>query len=296
MLNTLKSDFLRLVDGDADGAFETPVPGLFLSRSSERVMPNHRIYRPALCVVLQGGKAITLGDTTLQYGEMQALVVALEVPALGSIVRASRSEPYLGLTLEFDIGIMREVMSALHEQPMQAQADQAAIFVQDVDEQLASCVSRILRLATDPKAIPVLYPAIMREISYWLMTGPHAADLTRVVARDSHARRITEALRLLRQNYARTVRVEELAASAGMSPSAFHKHFKDLTAMTPLQYQKQLRLLEARRLMQSSATNVAGAAYEVGYESASQFSREYARMFGAPPKRDVGQAEPSPAY
>jgi len=296
MLETLKSDFLRLIETDGDGAFVTAVPGLYLSRASQRVMPNHRIYRPALCLVLQGEKSITLGDTTLNYGAMQALVVALEVPALGAIVKASRDEPYLGLTLEFDIGIMREVMSALEEPPMPTPSDQSAIFIQDVDEQLASCIDRILRLGDNPKAIPVLYPAIMREISYWLMTGPHAAELSRVAARDSHARRITDALRLLRQNFARTVRVEELAEAAGMSPSAFHKHFKDLTAMTPLQYQKQLRLLEARRLMQSSATNVAGAAYEVGYESASQFSREYARMFGAPPKRDVAQSEPSAAY
>jgi AraC-like DNA-binding protein len=146
---------------------------------------------------------------------------------------------------------------------------------------------RLVRLLATPKAIPVLYPAIMREISFWLLTGKNCGEVARVVLPNSRTRRLAEAIQILRDDYVRPIRIDELASVAHMSPSSFHQHFRTLTSMTPLQYQKQLRLLAARRLMTASGINVAAAAYQVGYESASQFSREYARMFGMPPKRDV---------
>jgi transcriptional regulator GlxA family with amidase domain len=148
-------------------------------------------------------------------------------------------------------------------------------------------MQRLMRVLDTPKAIPVLYPAIMREICFWLLTGAHGGEVRKLGLPDSHTRRITDAIYLLRDNFARPIRVEELAAAARMSLSSFHQHFKTLTSMTPLQYQKQLRLLEARRLMTADGANVSSAAYRVGYESASQFSREYSRMFGAAPKRDA---------
>ena len=296
MAVTIKDALAELLSTqDGDGAFPTPIPGLAIMRSSKPVMPNHRIYRPALCLVLQGAKSITLGEATLSYGEGEALVVAMEVPALGSITQASATKPYIGMTLEFDIAILRDVMTELDDADIE-DGPRLGVFVQDVDQRLADCVLRLVRLIDTPRAIPVLFPAIMREISYWLLTGPNAGELYRLAVPDGHARRLGEALHLLRTNFSRPVRMEELAEAAGMSLSSFYKHFKTLTSMTPLQYQKQLRLLEARRLMQNRAANVAGAAYRVGYESASQFSREYARMFGAPPKRDVAQSDPAPAY
>jgi transcriptional regulator GlxA family with amidase domain len=146
---------------------------------------------------------------------------------------------------------------------------------------------RLVKLISNPKAISVLYPAIMREICFWLLSGPYGGEICKIAMPDSQTRRITDAIYLLRDNFTTPLRIRQLAATARMSPSSFHQHFKALTSMTPLQYQKQLRLLEARRLLLSGSVNVAGAAYQVGYESASQFSREYARAFGTPPKRSV---------
>ena len=161
------------------------------------------------------------------------------------------------------------------------------MFVDALVSPVADCVARLIRLLDTPGAVPILYPSIMRELSFWLLTGPSGGRIARLALPSGHAQRIADAINVMREDIARPVRVEELAGAARMSPSSFHKHFKMLTSMTPLQYQKQLRLLEARRLMTADAANVANAAYRVGYESPSQFSREYARMFGAPPKRDV---------
>jgi transcriptional regulator GlxA family with amidase domain len=156
---------------------------------------------------------------------------------------------------------------------------------------LADCALRLVRLLDTPKAIPTLYPIIMREICFWLLTGPHGGDVARMTLANGPSQRVINAMHSLRSRFRETVRIEELAAVAQMSVSSFHRQFKALTSMTPLQYQKQLRLLEARRLMISDAVRVEAAAFQVGYESPSQFSREYARMFGAPPKRDAKQMQ-----
>jgi transcriptional regulator GlxA family with amidase domain len=166
-----------------------------------------------------------------------------------------------------------------------------SVFVEDLREPLADCLVRLIRLLSMPNAIPILYPSIMREICFWLLTGPHADEVRRFALPNGQTQRITRAIQILREQYSRPLRIEELAVAAGMSASSFHQHFRALTAMTPLQYQKQLRLLEARRLLIDGGINTAHAAYRVGYESASQFSREYARMFGQPPKRDVTEVK-----
>ena len=163
------------------------------------------------------------------------------------------------------------------------------VFVTDFDGPMADGVRRAMRLLETPRAIPMLYPAIMREWCYWLLTGPRGGDIARIVLANGHDRRVITAIQALRARFAEPVRVEELARIARMSPSAFHRQFKALTSMTPLQYQKRLRLLEARNLMLADAATAETAAFRIGYESASQFSREYARMFGAPPRRDVAQ-------
>lgn len=297
MLRALKEAIQSYIDstaGRADGRFQTPVEALSVSRVSQPVMPHHMIYRPTICIVVQGAKQIMVGDRVFDYHEMQSLVVTFEVPALGQITKASEEEPYIGLNIDFDAGILREVMEAMEEPPRPAGDGAAGVFVQDFDGLLADCVLRLMRLTQTPKAIPVLYPAIMREICYWLLTGPNGAEVSKLALPGSHARRMTDAINLLRENFAEPMRIEQLAAVARMSPSSFHQHFKQLTAMTPLQYQKNLRLLEARRLMVSGGVSVASAAYQVGYESASQFSREYARMFGTPPKRNVTEMKVQP--
>jgi len=270
-----------------DGQFVTPIDGLSLMRRTQPGIPTHLIYRPALCLVVQGGKSISLGKNVLDYTAMQALIVSVELPAFGRITQASAQQPFIAVTVEFDTSVMREVMQELEAPPKPNGNAGLGAFVSDCDGPLADCVLRLIRLLDTPNAIAVLQRSIVREICFWLLTGPHASEVCKIALPNSHTQRVANAIYVLRDHYARTVRIEELAEAAQMSPSSFHQHFKALTSMTPLQYQKQLRLVEARRLMADDAANVETAAYKVGYESASQFSREYSRMFGTPPKRDV---------
>ena len=211
----------------------------------------------------------------------------VEMPAIGRVTEASPDKPYLGIVLEFDLAMMREVLQGLDNPPVAGGDLKHAVFVSDFDGPLADCTLRLVRLLETPKAIPMLYPAIMREICYWLLTGPHGSEIVKMTLVGSHGQRLISAIHALRDRYKEPVRIAALAEIAQLSASAFHRQFKALTSMTPLQYQKQLRLLEARRLLVSDPINVEAAAFQVGYESPSQFSREYARMFGTPPRRDI---------
>jgi len=270
-----------------DGPWVTPVPGLTLLRSDHEKRPTLLIFNPSLCVVLQGAKWATFGSKRVDYRAGQALVVSVDTPALGTVSQASPGRPYLGLIVEFDLAQMRDVAQSLGPPPAPSSDQGAGVFVADFNAQLADCVLRLLRLVEMPRAVPTLQPAIMREIYYWLLTGPHAGDMARLALTGTHAHSVISAIHMLRERYRQALPIEELARAANMSSSAFHRQFKVLTSMTPLQYQKQLRLLEARRLMITAAVNVETAAFEVGYESPSQFSREYVRMFGTPPRRDI---------
>ncbi|MGV2182522.1 AraC family transcriptional regulator [Rhizobium rhizogenes] len=281
--------FIESSDGGDNGVFWTGIDGFCVMRSSEPKMPHKMIYRPALCVIVQGAKQLMLHDRVIDYAEMQALIISIELPAAGRVIEASPEKPYIAISLEFDVGMMREVMEQLDVPPKPTGGAGLGIFVEDLSQPLADCLVRLTGLLATPRAIPVLHPAIMREICFWLLTGLNGGEVCKLVLPDSQTRRIADAIRLLRDNFAEPVRIEQLAAAARMSPSSFHQHFKTLTSMTPLQYQKQMRLLEARHLMVAGSANVENAAYRVGYESASQFSREYTRMFGAPPKRDVAE-------
>jgi len=273
--------------GNADGIYPTPIEGLIMLKASRLELPYHVIYQPSLCIVAQGAKKVTLGDDAFEYQEGQALIVSLEVPALGQVTEASPAAPYLAMVLEFDRRIMRDVLKEL-DQPSTASKG-PGVFVETLSEPLIGCLVRLIAVLHMPKSIPILYPAIMREICYWLLTGDNAKEMRRLAAVDSRTQRIGDVILLLRDNYARPIPIEEMASIARMSLSSFHHHFKNLTSMTPLQYQKHLRLAEARRLLMAEGMKVASAAYEVGYESASQFSREYVRMFGTPPRMDMYQ-------
>lgn len=277
-----------------DRLVPTPLPGLAMMTSTTALLPRHIVFRPSLCFIVQGAKRLMLDELSLDYAAGQALVVALEVPALGHVTVATEAEPYIGLSLDLDPAILQEVLEALPNPPRIGDGA-IGLFVAEVDDELRDSMLRLVRLLDRPEAIPVLYPAIMREISYWLLTGPHGGEVAKLALPDGHARRVSGAIRLLREKFDKPVRMEELADAARMSPSSFYEHFRTLTSMTPLQYQKQLRLLEARRRMLADEVNVETAAFGVGYESASQFSREYARMFGTPPKRDVLALRRTPA-
>ncbi|KGB92841.1 MULTISPECIES: AraC family transcriptional regulator [Burkholderia] len=297
MSDELLERVAHLTGGQRDESpVATAIDGLVLLRSNRERLSAPRIMKPALCVVVQGAKWTTFGGRRYDYGPGRALVVSVEMPATSRIVKASDAEPFLGLVLEFDLAMMRDVLERLDTPPLQAAGPVGqGVCVTDFGGQLADCVLRLVRLLETPDAIPIVAPLVKREICYWLLAGPHGGEVSRVVFANGHAQRVVAAIHALRGQFAETIRVDELAAVAQMSPSAFHRQFKALTSMTPLQYQKQLRLLEARHLMVTGAANAETAAYRVGYESASQFSREYARMFGAPPRRDVVTLKTAPA-
>jgi AraC-like DNA-binding protein len=275
--------------------FVTAIPGLTILRSDHEKQPKHLIFKPALCIVVQGAKWAVFGDRRLDYRAGQALLVSIEMPAFGTVAEASPTEPYLGLIVEFDLALMLEVMDTLGTLPGASSDVGRGVAVTNFEGPVADCVLRMVRLLETPAAIPVLYPAIMREVCYWLLTGPHAGQLIKMTMAKNHTRSVISAIHYLRDRFAEPMRIEHLAAIAQMSPSAFHRQFKAITSITPLQYQKQLRLLEARRLMVAEEFNVETAAFQVGYERPSQFSREYSRMFGASPRRDIASVRDAAA-
>ena len=289
MSNALIEAVKRYTDQQAgkESPFITAIDGMAVLRADHEKPASHMIMKPALCVVVQGTKWTTFGDRRYDYPAGRALVVSVEMPAFSRVVKASPAEPFLAIVIQFDLAVMRDVMERLEAPPEPEDNLGRGVFVTDFDGPLADCVLRMVRLLDTSQAIPILAPMIMREIGYWLLTGPHGGEVAKLVLANSHAQRVVTAIHALRDQFAETIRIEELAAVARMSPSAFHRQFKALTSMTPLQYQKQLRLLEARHLMATGDANAEAAAYQVGYESASQFSREYARVFGAPPRRDI---------
>ncbi len=268
-----------------ESVYVTAVEGLTILRSHGERQPSYVLLRPALCIVVQGAKWTMFGSTRLVYRAGQALLVSVAMPAVGRITQASPNEPFLGVVIELDPGVMREVIEGVDDLPPPAGEPGRGVFVTDFNGPIEECALRLVRLLGTPKAIPTLRPVIMRELCYWLLTGPYAGDVARLMLANSQTHRVVVATHELRRRFAETIRVEELAEIAQMSPSAFHRQFKALTSMTPIQYQKRLRLLEARQLMAADGRSVETAAFEVGYESPSQFSREYSRMFGVPPRR-----------
>jgi AraC-like DNA-binding protein len=296
-MSELNDTIHRLLDSqiEGDGFYITPIPGLALMRSALTQTPHHMNYRPKLCLVTQGAKEVMIADQTIRYGAGQALVVTVEVPVLSHVVDASREAPFTGVTLELDPDIVLDVLTRLDPKRHPQGGAGFGLMVNPLDDEISASVLRLLRLVDQPQAIDILYPAIMREIAYWLLTGPAGRNVARMVLPEGQPLRIAGAIAHLRQNFDAPVNVVELARSAGMSPSSFHQHFKTLTSMSPLQYQKHLRLLEARRLMMTEGEKAGVAAMSVGYESVSQFSREYARMFGSPPRRETQRAKADPA-
>lgn len=293
MSSELNDDIIRILDAhvDGDGFYETPIPGLTLMRSSEQLIPRHMQYRPKLCFVTQGAKEVMVAERTVTYRAGQSLVVTIDVPVLSQVVDASPEKPFVGGTLMLDTEIVLDVVTRLNGRMPTTRGDGFGMVVSDLDHQITGSIKRLLDLIEQPQGIEILYPAIMREITYWMLTGPASRNVARMVLPEGQPQRIAKAISHLREHYDTAVSVAELARTAGMSPSSFHQHFKSLTSMSPLQYQKHLRLLEARRLMVTEGEKAGVAAVAVGYESVSQFSREYARMFGAPPRRETQRAK-----
>lgn len=268
---------------------QTPIANLGLFRRTAPTQPDYCMVGPSLFIVVQGSKRALFGQEAFTYDINNFLITSLDLPAMMHIVEASEARPYLGLMLRLDLRVVSEVMLQSGFAAPAGKAGEPGMFLGRTSPALLRALVRLVSLLDEPESIPLLAPLIEREIYYRLIASDQSARLWQVTAADSQVHRIARAVDWIRHNYRQTLRVEELAASVKMSPSTFHQHFKRITAMSPLQYQKQLRLQEARRLLMSEAGDVASVAHRVGYESPSQFSREYSRQFGAPPSRDVEQ-------
>lgn len=272
---------------NGDGLALTQVPGLRMMCLESPRSDLHSVYRPLVCLILQGAKRMIVGREERVFSAGQSVIVSADMPVVGRIARASPAEPYLAVAVELEMVILREVAVQLGDVRAQHPSETRTLFAEDTGAAALDCASRLMRLLDRPNAIPLLRPGIMRELHYWLLSGQHGAALQALAAPDSHPSRLAAAIAILRAEYRLRIPVERLADAAAMSLTAFHKHFKHMTSLSPVQYQKRLRLIEARRLMLDEGFSASNAAFEVGYESVSQFTREYARMFQTPPKRDA---------
>jgi AraC-like DNA-binding protein len=235
----------------------------------------------------QGAKRVVLGDDVYVYDAHHFLITSLDLPAVWQVINASREKPYLGLVLKLDRREMSQLMADSNLPPPRAQQSSRGMATGEVTLPLLTAFQRLIDLLAEPKDIPMLAPIIQREILYRLLVSDQGARLRQVASAGSQSQQIARAIDWLKSHFTGTLRIEDLATQINMSPSSFHHHFRVLTAMSPLQYQKWLRLNEARRLMLTERSDAATAALQVGYESPSQFSREYRRLFGAPPLRDI---------
>jgi len=252
------------------------------------VQPFRTIVKPAMCIAIQGAYRAIVGQKEYDYRAGHALAINFESPCCCTIPVPSPTRPFMGVLIEIDRACAQEVMDEIDVTRSNRDIGNAIdSIVFELSAKLLDCALRCVRLLETPEAIPVLYRGIMREFCYWLFTGPDGDRIVDIMTAINHDERVARAIRFLKKRFSDPVTVQDLANIAGMSAATLHRQFKSVTSMSPLQYQKQLRLLEARRLMVEGATNVESAAFEVGYQSASHFSREYTRMFGRPPSRDI---------
>src|SRR5579871_310064 len=272
-----------------DGTIQ-PLPGLYLSRSSVPLKPLHSVLKPSVCVIAQGSKEVLLGDSSYRYDPSHYLLATVEVPRVSQVLEASKEQPYLALRLELAPTLVSEVMVeagySTHASPLD-HAVVRAIAVSPLDGHLLDAIVRLTRLLDAPTDAQVLLPLITREIIYRLLRGEQGGRLRHLAMEGGYTSSISQAVAELRKDFDRPLRIESIARELGMSVSGFHHHFKAVTGLSPLQFQKQLRLQEARRLMLSEDLDAARAAYRVGYRDASHFNREYKSLFGVPPMRDV---------
>lgn len=286
MKTTLLETTLRYVDTHADlsGVASTPIPGLNIIRAVRPSELQYAISRPLVALVVQGSKRVRMGDTLHDFGAGDTLLISADVPTISQITEASIGQPYCSFVVELDPAILTELAIDMKAEPA---GHTAPIRIEPTDDEVADAALRLMKLLERPASLPVLGEPVLREFHYWLLAGRHGPAIRRLGWPNGQAQKIGKAVTLLRRDFATPLRVEMLADVAGMSPSSFHQHFKAITSLSPLQFQKQLRLIEGRRLMLAEGCSPTTAAFEVGYESVTQFTREYARMFGLPPVKDV---------
>lgn len=286
MADTLLTAVRRYADfhADARGVAATPIAGLTTIRAGTPSELQYAVSRPLIALVVQGSKRVMMGSRTFDFGAGDSLLITADVPTVSQITRANASVPYYSLVFDLDpavIGALALEMEVAHEEMG------APVRVEPTEVEVADAALRLMRLLDRPSAVPLLKAQLIREMHYWLLAGRHGPAIRNLGSAEGYAQRIARAVAIIRAEYAQPLRVERLAEAAGMSPSTFHQHFRAVTTLSPLQFQKQLRLIEARRMMLSEGASASIAAYAVGYESVPQFTREYGRLFGASPVRDI---------
>jgi AraC-like DNA-binding protein len=288
---TTQLNELRALTSSAENQrTETGIPRVAMVQGE---IPEHMlaaVYEPMINLILQGSKTMTVGEQTLHYDPATYFVMSIELPAVGTVHPASTGEPYLAVSLTLDPVALTTLLADL-PLPADRHDQDPGFSVAPVTPQLMDAWVRLLRLMGDPQSIAALAPAYEREILYRVLQGPHGWMLREIAAPDSAMARVNQAIQWIRRDFAESIRVEHMAEKAAMSVSAFHRHFKAVTTLSPLQYQKRVRLLQARTLMVANARSVTAAAFEVGYESSTQFSRDYAKVFGLPPSRDAARIQ-----
>jgi len=289
MTDTLLKAVRRYAEAYADpaGVARTPISGLTTIRATAPSDLDYAISRPLACLVLQGTKHVTMGNRAFTFRAGDSLLITADVPTVSRVSRASITLPYFSLVLDLDPAVIADLAVEMKAVPI---AEGAPVHHEPTDAEVTDAALRLMRLIERPASVPVLRTQLVREMHYWLLAGRHGAAIRRLGWPDGHVQRVARAVAVLRAEFAQPLRVAHLAAVAGMSPSSFHQHFRTVTSLSPLQFQKQLRLIEARRLMLSDGVTSSSAAFAVGYESVPQFTREYGRMFGLPPVRETKAA------
>ncbi|WP_319419591.1 AraC family transcriptional regulator [Pleurocapsa sp. FMAR1] len=276
----------RRTDSKGNGIHGTAIAPLEFTRQSDTFTSMHNVSEPILAIVVQGQKEALLGEETYRYGVAQYLVISVDLPHSGFVTEATPNCPYLGLKLDLDPVQLCDIIS---QTPTCADKKESVKgwFVSDATLPLIDCALKLVKLLDTPQDIPFLAPLIIREIYYRLLVSEQSEAVRQIATSGSNMQNIAKAIKLIKTNFAKPMRIEDLAEQVNLSSSSLHRHFKTVTSMSPLQYQKQIRLLNARYLMLAENADAASTAYQVGYESPSQFSREYSRLFGAPPIQDI---------
>jgi len=275
------------------GICSTAMPHVSLIRADAPSTPTPAVYEASLCLTAQGSKRVSIGEHSVVYDAAHYVLVSVDLPLIGHVLDASPERPYLCCKIDLDAAMLADLMAS--EGGGMARTDLPVLGVYPGDPDLIDAACRLVGLLDRPDTIRALAPLIEREILYRLLTGPHGPMLRHVATAGSHLNQVSRAIAAIRRRFDAPIRIDDVAAEAGMSSSSLHVHFKAITRMTPLEYQKQLRLQEARRLMLAEGATASTAGFAVGYESPSQFSREYRRLFGAPPRADIERLHAEPA-
>lgn len=289
----LQGDLTKLIERYAvkDGNHTSAIPSLFFTRISNVTEPRYGIYNTSLCIIAQGMKKALLAQDRYIYSPDDYLVASVDLPVIAQIIEASPDVPYLALKLEIEPNDILEVLRETQIDVNKKEGAKRGIYVSQMKQPLLNAITRLVHLLDTPEDIPMLAPLIKKEIIYRVLQGEHGERLKQIAVEGSSTHQINNVIKFIMQNYEKSFKVEELTEIANMSVSSLYRYFTEITTMSPIQFQKKLRLQEARGLLLSESANAADVAFQVGYESPSQFSREYSRMFGRPPKEDIKNFE-----